>query len=214
MTEQKLFSPKAPCVRGHLAPRRIKGSNCTECERESSRAWNRRNRERASKARNEWCAKNPEKRRKAQRDAYARNPQKAKDRNAKYRAGSIEKVRARQKRWADNNRELVRKYAARFRADNPEKKRADTRNRRAALRAAEGRHTAADIEEISRAQRNRCAMCRNDFGRVKRHVDHIVPIAGGGRNDRRNLQLLCSSCNTSKGARDPIQFAQSRGLLL
>jgi len=33
------------------------------------------------------------------------------------------------------------------------------------------------------------------------HVDHIVPRAHGGTNERRNLQTLCRVCNLGKGAR-------------
>jgi 5-methylcytosine-specific restriction endonuclease McrA len=47
-----------------------------------------------------------------------------------------------------------------------------------------------------------------------RHIDHIQPVARAGTNDRSNLQLLCQPCNSSKGARDPIVFAQSIGRLL
>ena len=32
-------------------------------------------------------------------------------------------------------------------------------------------------------------------------VDHIVPLAQGGTNDLMNLQLLCKTCNLTKGAK-------------
>ena len=31
------------------------------------------------------------------------------------------------------------------------------------------------------------------------HYDHMVPLEQGGMNDVTNIQLLCSSCNLSKG---------------
>ena len=33
------------------------------------------------------------------------------------------------------------------------------------------------------------------------HVDHILPRARGGQNEWSNLQVLCITCNTSKGAK-------------
>lgn len=30
------------------------------------------------------------------------------------------------------------------------------------------------------------------------HVDHIVPLARGGTDERSNLQALCARCNKSK----------------
>ncbi|WP_329767411.1 HNH endonuclease [Bacillus nitratireducens] len=33
------------------------------------------------------------------------------------------------------------------------------------------------------------------------HIDHIVPLQLFGSNDASNFQLLCETCNTSKGAR-------------
>ena len=51
-----------------------------------------------------------------------------------------------------------------------------------------------------------CVMCRCDLSNLIRtqnqiHIDHIVPLDLFGTNDASNMQLLCSSCNTSKGAR-------------
>jgi 5-methylcytosine-specific restriction endonuclease McrA len=34
------------------------------------------------------------------------------------------------------------------------------------------------------------------------HIDHIVPLAKGGKNELDNLQLLCGKCNLKKGAKD------------
>lgn len=36
---------------------------------------------------------------------------------------------------------------------------------------------------------------------AKLHVDHIVPIASGGKTRESNLQTLCQDCNLGKGAR-------------
>ena len=51
-----------------------------------------------------------------------------------------------------------------------------------------------------------CVLCRNDLSNLIRtvnkiHIDHIVPLELYGSNDASNMQLLCSTCNTKKGAR-------------
>lgn len=44
----------------------------------------------------------------------------------------------------------------------------------------------------------RCAQCG---GRIDLTVDHIVPESAGGLTTLSNLQTLCRSCNSRKGAR-------------
>jgi 5-methylcytosine-specific restriction endonuclease McrA len=39
-------------------------------------------------------------------------------------------------------------------------------------------------------------------------------MARGGSNWPSNLQLLCKSCNLSKGARDAEEFMREKGFLL
>ena len=46
-----------------------------------------------------------------------------------------------------------------------------------------------------------CNGCEGHFEPRHFHVDHIVPRAKGGTDHVSNLQLLCGSCNTLKGAR-------------
>ena len=56
----------------------------------------------------------------------------------------------------------------------------------------------AMISEVWRRDRGRCVRCESG---KDLHVDHIVPLSKGGGTIVRNLQLLCESCNLSKGDR-------------
>jgi hypothetical protein len=43
----------------------------------------------------------------------------------------------------------------------------------------------------------RCVKCGSN---QRLEFDHVIPVAMGGANTARNLQLLCETCNRSKGA--------------
>ena len=61
-------------------------------------------------------------------------------------------------------------------------------------------HTYRD--ELYGIQSGNCEGCRTHFSNKKNlEVDHIVAKSKGGTDARRNLQLLCSSCNRIKGDR-------------
>jgi 5-methylcytosine-specific restriction enzyme A len=47
----------------------------------------------------------------------------------------------------------------------------------------------------------RCAQCGKEPPEVVLHVDHIEPVARGGRSGIDNLQFLCAECNEKKGAK-------------
>lgn len=47
-----------------------------------------------------------------------------------------------------------------------------------------------------------CQICgKVMFDEVGLHIDHIIPIAKGGKSIPSNLRVLCSKCNGSKGAK-------------
>lgn len=45
------------------------------------------------------------------------------------------------------------------------------------------------------------ACCQNCGSSDRLSIDHILPLSRGGSDDPENLQVLCKSCNSSKGAR-------------
>lgn len=50
---------------------------------------------------------------------------------------------------------------------------------------------------VWRRDNGQCVRCGS---RERLEFDHIIPVAAGGSSTERNVQLLCESCNRSKGA--------------
>lgn len=119
------------------------------------------------------------------------------DYHRKWRAKNIDKAMASERKW---------------RTANPDAVLANNRTRRARKHGASGTHTADDIADIRRLQRDRCATpeCRVKL-RGGGQVDHIIALSRGGTNDRRNLQILCQPCNARKYTRDPLDLARDNG---
>lgn len=50
----------------------------------------------------------------------------------------------------------------------------------------------------------KCVLCgRGADDGVKLHIDHFIPIAGGGTSEYANLRTLCEDCNLGKSAKMP-----------
>ena len=63
---------------------------------------------------------------------------------------------------------------------------------------------------VVRRAKGRCEYCQlSQKGQEATfHVDHIVPIASGGKTIAKNLALACVSCSLRKGARE---FVTAKG---
>ena len=59
------------------------------------------------------------------------------------------------------------------------------------------RTSTALFKRLGALQRWRCAQCRQLLPECSQ-VDHILPLAWGGSNDPRNLQILCVVCHCNK----------------
>lgn len=181
-----------PCARGHIAKRYTSTGQCTDCQRDN---------------RTKWRTSNPDKERDSRirslRAWALRNPEKKKEHARLYNKKASAKNVARAYRWKEANKER-----------HAELQNASDRRRRARERGG-GSHTANDVTAILVRQKYKCAECGARVrDRDSRHVDHINPLAKGGTNDRRNLQILCVDCNLHKAAKDPIDYARSKGRLV
>jgi len=126
-----------------------------------------------------------------------------------YRAANRDKIRTQKQQSRQRHPETSKEYLKRWRRENPEKARANWLRRQQLLRAAEGSHTLAHIQEIYRAQNGTCPGCQCDLG-DKYEIDHILAIAKGGSKWPSNLQLLCRPCNREKKDRDMMEFLRAK----
>jgi hypothetical protein len=56
-----------------------------------------------------------------------------------------------------------------------------------------------------------CFGCSNRVPRRALVVDHIVALRNGGRTSRANAQVLCTQCNSRKGAKNnPLDYVRGR----
>ena len=109
-----------------------------------------------------------------------------------------------EKGYYAQNREKMREYGRAWRRANPHKEVERTQRRRV-RKAANGVYLVTD-RDYRRILESPCVACGST---QDIQVDHIIPIARGGRHAVGNLQALCRSCNTSKGAKLPIAWRTS-----
>lgn len=177
------------CCRGHVSKRSVH-SGCLECHRED------------------------------QAKKYLADSDGFKEKWRKWRSLNIEGQLARSRAWREANLDKARALCRAWKKANPDKARKspeqarlDAHRRRARKHKVSGSHGPSDIKRIRYVQKDRCAYCMTKL-KGGGELDHIEPISRGGSNAPRNLQMLCQPCNRAKNARDPIEFVQSRGLLI
>jgi len=219
------------------------GGDCKPCSNALSAAWRARNPDKAKANDAAWRAKNIDKKKamdaayvaanpdkvRAKKAAwyvknrdrmsaksaayYSANAAKVKAVSASYRSKNPSKVKACKTAWNAANPERVKNNRAAWLAENPAAVRIYSQNRRARVRAADGQISVDLTAKLFKLQKGKCPCCQKPLGKSY-HLDHILPLKLGGSNTDGNMQLLRPKCNLQKNAIHPVDFMQSRGMLL
>jgi hypothetical protein len=131
------------------------------------------------------------------------------------------------RRWSQANREYERERRRRYCQENPEKVSEYQKRNRVKINARRRKHrendpayptenrasqarrrqkpdggkvfTAAEFRALCEKTGNRCLCCGATDVRLT--ADHVLPLSRGGSNGIENIQPLCGSCNSAKGAK-------------
>lgn len=144
------------------------------------------------------------------KNKYHSNPEEYKARIKEWQNNNQDKVATYKKNYIKNNPSKRSDSNAKWAKANPDKRKSVQNNRRS---KTVGKITPHRIKSLMSLQKGKCYYCSCVLGNTF-HVDHITPIASGGSNTDNNIQLLCASCNLSKGSKDPIEYRQQKGFLL
>jgi len=185
-----------------------------ERQRIRSAKWYIDNREKVKANVIAWKKKNPDKKRAANAAWRKKNPEKARASTSAWQKANIEKGRAKAMKWYKANPEKARAATIAWRKANPGASKQHGYNKRASKKANGGK-LSPDLEaKLLTFQKNRCAICRVSLKKTRHELDHVVPLARGGKNSDNNMQITCPTCNRKKHAKDPIVFMREKGFLL
>jgi 5-methylcytosine-specific restriction endonuclease McrA len=170
-------------------------SRCIACEKARLAKWAEDNPERRREAQARYNA--TDKAQERQRRWRENNPDRVLEVASNWRKRNPEGAKLASRRYYHQNPEQSMERTKQWRRENPEAARIHRKNashkRRAAIRS--NGVFGVTTKDIARLLSQPCAYCGSTESPT---VDHIIPIARGGRHSVGNLQCLCASCNFSK----------------
>lgn len=183
-----------------MSPEERKAAQARACAK-----WLSENRHKSRQTSKKWREKHPEYkevRAQNQLEYAAKNREQERQRAAKWRADNPEKYLSGRRAYYLKNSDSVRAAVKERRRKNLAKYQEYSRDYKARKRAGGGRLSRGYIAKIFLEQSGLCLVCRHDLKITGHHIDHIIPIAKGGRHCDENVQLLCPSCNCRKSTRN------------
>lgn len=208
---RRYFTGRA-CLHGHVCERFVSTRSCVICQGNRKKEWAAQNKQHVANYAATYLQTHRDQIYKNNRANQLKHPERTKiARQNEYLRNKV-RYNAAAKLYRTENKEQIRSADQLKRQINPAQYAAYKRNYKHRKQQA-GKHTGKEVSAILKAQHGKCAYCRMETSK-RYHVDHIMPLALGGSNDRTNLQILCAPCNQAKSAKHPITFAQSLGMLL
>lgn len=182
----------------------MQGKACTKCKETKALDNFRKSKKGDRFGLHSWCI---ECMRQDRRDRYRANPERDRMFSDRWKQSNSDRVREYNRiAWQSIDRDALNERRRERRKSNPDLYRALEHNYRARKRNAEGVLTAAVIAEVFKLHGDSCLAC----GATENiQIDHVVPLALGGTNLIDNLQPLCISCNSSKGARSCVDYRRA-----
>lgn len=183
---------------------RYKDGRCKPCRLKQQAAW--KNKEGVREILNS-----------RQKEYYKKNIETVK----KYRQENKQQLRESHREWARKNREHRNKYNNDWYHALSDEKKAEMRKRQrdwesrnipivkaqAARKRTRGKNLKGIItKEIAIKLFEKYNYCLRCGTKENLTIDHIVAITNGGSDEWSNLQILCFSCNSSKGNRHSTDY--------
>lgn len=85
------------------------------------------------------------------------------------------------------------------------------------IEKAKARELRASIWWRQLVGQGQCYHCEKKFKAEELTMDHLIPIARGGKSDKKNCVPSCKECNTKKGYKTRAEMAieelQTKGVL-
>lgn len=192
---KKVVKYIGPCKKCGSSDTRSDGT-CRPCSNAYSKEYYKANKEKLLSASKAWAEMNRDRSREIKKKWADANKVKQRECIYKWKNANSERFKEKRKEWEKNNKNVLRIYCL---------------NRRRKI--ANGKLSKTIVDDLMLKQNGRCPACR-ELLNEDYHLDHIMPIALGGKNEDSNIQLLHSRCNMKKNAKHPVDFMQSNGYLI
>lgn len=131
------------------------------------------------------------------------NKEQLRERRRKYDEANREHIRERERAYRNANKEAVNERIRRWRANNPDKVGAATARR--AKAELDGNATPKLIEARWQTSNKTCILCGEPIDptlkaphNMSRTIEHLTPIARGGRHNLDNIDFAHYGCNARK----------------